>query len=217
MLLFSMEKIVFVELNKSEYLKFFVSLNAAIKVNPHGCYVSLETPEYWSNTRMFLCQDGVAGFAINNGNIEGVHKNPELAHLIDNKKVMPQIMRTALNEGVEKLDCFGEELTKTYMKFGFLPVAKMKFDINYNPTWPIEKFGEPDVIAMIKAVQDGKELKSIQDVPVDERYNSIIENIKYFDDYKEMLSYRDEMLDKVNQENLSYYETMNLIKKSVKL
>ncbi len=211
-----MENIEFRELDSREYLTFFTSLNNARQTNSHGCFVSLETPEYWSRSTLFLCGDGVAGFAINNGNLEGVHKNPELASLIGDKKVMPQIMKVALNNGVEKLDCFGEGLTKQYMKYGFIPVGKMKFDIRYNPTWPVETFGEPDVIAMMKAVRNSDELRAIQEVSVDERYSNIIDRLTYFDDYNELLNYRDAKLEYAKENDLSYNEIFKNITSGIK-
>ena len=51
----------------------------------------------------------------------------------------------AISEGGIKLDCFDGFLPKLYAKFGFEPVAKVKFDPNFQPAGWKDEFGTPDI------------------------------------------------------------------------
>ncbi len=208
-----MEKI-FRELNEEEFKYFHSSLKEGKRTNRHGCFVTLEEPEHYKTTRNFLFEgpDGpIAGFALEGGNLVGVHKNNELAEKAEIDHVIDGIMYTALFNGANKLDCYGEFLTISYMQHGFLPVGKVKFDRDYAPDdWNYE-FGEPDVIAMVRAVSSLEDIVKMQENNSFIKFEDIINSIPEFESYDEMLKYRDNILEQFEQKNPSYKDCVEFI------
>ena len=150
-------------LDNDEYPRFYKSLHDARLVNKHGCFVSLDTPKAYASQKNFLLDDGVAGFSLSNGDLVAVHKNPVLAKQKGYKHVAEEIMLVAISNGAITLDCYGDFLANLYMQSGFIPTGKMKFNKEYNPEWDIETYGEPDVIAMCRAVQNVDELLDLRE------------------------------------------------------
>ena len=108
----------------------------------NGWAVTPQSAEELAGKRLFLSPDSGVGAAIApDGDIEAVFRS---------KKRHPQkyAMRSALpliiEQGGLKLDCYGEELAKTYAAYGGLvPVARVEFNPEFaNDGWSPEK-GEP--------------------------------------------------------------------------
>ncbi|MBQ7466711.1 MAG: hypothetical protein IJS74_01405 [Clostridia bacterium] len=183
---------------------FHKSLSEASKSNAHGCFVDVNLPEHYKDTNNFILLDGVSGFAIDDGNLIAVHKNPIKAKEYGIDHVMQLLMLTAINNGAERLDCYGTFLTETYMQYGFLPVGKMDFDVTINPSWPVEKFGTPDVFALARVPLTIKQITQMQQDNSFVCFAEIIDDIPKFDDYFKMLECRDKMLQKFKQQKLRY-------------
>ncbi len=199
------------KLKKEEYLKFYNSLKNAKESNERGCYLSLEDPDHYKDTLNFILEDGVGGFAIaRGGDLIAVHKNPALAEKKGVKKVLHEIMLVALVNSAIKLDCYGESLVKTYMKYGFIPVAKMKFSREYNADFP-QQFGEPDVYAMYRPNLTLEELNKMMEDDSFVKFDEINSTLHYFEDYDAMLEYRDSLLEEAYKNNLSYNEIVNQV------
>lgn len=202
---------MFRQLEKSDYILFFKSLYDARLVNKYGCYLTLGEPERYLKTQNFLLGDGIAGFAIDNGDLIAVHKNPEKARKNKVSGVIDEIVPLALKNGATKLDCYGSFLANAYMSFGFLPTGRMKFNPIYNPEWNIERYGTPDVIVFCRAVSDIDELiqLTIEDKFIG--YEDISDKLTVYDDYQTMLEDRDRVLETVQASKYGYFDTLRYI------
>ena len=107
----------FKELKKEESYDFFKSLLVAKEINKHGCFVDLGELKDYYNQRNFLLEGGVAGYSIKDGNLVGVHKNPELAKQKGYGKISGMLLLSALENGANTVDCYGEFLTNMYMHY----------------------------------------------------------------------------------------------------
>ncbi|MGN0998781.1 MAG: hypothetical protein ACI4PO_04440, partial [Faecousia sp.] len=92
-------------------------------------------------------KQGSAGLAVApDGDIEAVFANHAAGAP---KGATKSLIPLAIANGGTKLDCYGEELVSLYAKYGFFPVARVKFDPQYaNPGWDSSK-GTPDIFFMM--------------------------------------------------------------------
>ena len=145
-------------------------LGAAVEVKELGFY---RDPE----TALYISQDGLAGTAVTkDGDLVSVFKHPEAA---SSSAEMREILSDA-SEISTTLDAFDIEgfLPNLYAKFGFKPVARVKFNREYAPPgWPYDLAGEPDVVMMVRdpnnVLPKGPEnyAKSREDYPLFEDYD----------------------------------------------
>lgn len=205
-----MKDIIFDELPSDQYMMFYKSLRDARLMNNHGYYVDLDDPDHYKNTKNFLIEGNIGGFAIDDGNLIAVHKNPVLAKDSNIGHIMHSLMLSALSNGADKLDCYGDFLGETYMQYGFLPVGKMTFNRQYNPNWPYHE--EPNVYVMFRAVKSLEELVALQTSDSLEHLDEIEETLPVFDDYDKLMGERDKILKKLGNSNLSYERIVNMIK-----
>lgn len=115
----------------------------------HGWAVTPKTAEELSENgvRSFMDANGSTGFAIaQDGDIEAVFSNKAKgAPKGATKSTIPQ----AIALGGTKLDCYGSNLVKLCQQYGFVPVARVKFNPEYaNPGWDASK-GTPDIYFMM--------------------------------------------------------------------
>lgn len=144
--------IVNVELHDSsaDNTAFSSALDAARAVDSqNGWAVTPKSPEELaqSGAKSYMDQNGSTGFAIApDGDIEAVFANKAAgAPKGATKSTIPQ----AIALGGDKLDCYGEGLVKLYSKYGFEPVARVRFNPEYaNPGWTADK-GSPDIYFMM--------------------------------------------------------------------
>jgi len=98
--------------------------------------------------RMFMTNDGKAGFALKDNDIVSVFSQPPHTGGVNG------IMQLAIQEGGNKLDCFDTVLPDFYFNNGFQIASRLKWDENEKPEgWDKKTFGEfndgePDVIYM---------------------------------------------------------------------
>jgi hypothetical protein len=137
----------FSEINSPE--QFTEAISKSLKGNKHSSSVFVYPIEEYKNSRLFLTNDGKAGVAITkDGDIISVFSYGE------GKNRVAQLLVNAVKDGGVSLDHYDTRLTNIYSQFGFVPVAKVKFDRAEAPkTWDYELYkdynnGEPDVIAM---------------------------------------------------------------------
>lgn len=135
---------------------FVKSLDDAIVNNKHGLMVSPKTVEdlQQPGTKVFMTQDRRAGAIVTaDGDIEAVHKNPDSSA----RRASTQLMITAIENGGNKLDCYGADLVRNYNFYGFEPVAKVKWNPDYAPDgWT---YGAKDVYVM--KLQDGVDTNTV--------------------------------------------------------
>ena len=197
----------FKELKKEECIKFFRSLREAKEINRHGCFVDLDSLENYYHQKNYLLDEGVAGYSIKNGNLVGVHKNPVLAREKGYGKISGMLLLSALENGANTVDCYGEFLVNMYMRYGFVPVGMMRFDLSYNETWDVEKFGLPDVVALCRAVRNEEEIMDLRKTSKLLTFSQVKNRIPRFDSYEKMLQDRDEVFYQIAENNLSYEQT----------
>lgn len=97
------------------------------------------------NVRTFMNDNGTVGVGIApDGDIVAVFKNRNGGP----PKALDTMMPIAIEQGGDRLDCYGEGLAKLYAKYGFEPVARVEFNKTYaNEGWTPDK-GEPYIYVM---------------------------------------------------------------------
>lgn len=97
------------------------------------------------NVRTFMNGNGTVGVGIApDGDIVAVFKNKNGGP----PKALNTMMPIAIEQGGDRLDCYGEGLAKLYAKYGFEPVARVEFNKTYaNEGWTPDK-GEPYIYVM---------------------------------------------------------------------
>lgn len=100
-----------------------------------------------SGAKLITTQNGAAGLAVaKDGDIEAVYSNKAAGAP---KGVTKSLIPIAIANGGAKLDCYGDGLVTLYSQYGFVPVAKVKFNPEYaNPGWDASK-GTPDIYFMM--------------------------------------------------------------------
>lgn len=100
-----------------------------------------------SGAKLITTQNGAAGLAVaKDGDIEAVYSNKAAGAP---KGVTKSLIPIAIANGGTKLDCYGDGLVTLYSQYGFVPVAKVKFNPEYaNPGWDASK-GTPDIYFMM--------------------------------------------------------------------
>ena len=98
------------------------------------------------NVRTFMSESGTTGFGIaQNGDIVAVFKNKNSGP----KKALNTLMPIAIEQGGDRLDCYGEGLVGVYAQYGFVPVARVEFNPEYaNDGWTPDK-GNPYIYFMV--------------------------------------------------------------------
>lgn len=142
--------------------------------------------------KLLMSETGSAGLGVTpDGDIIGVFKNSQMQE----RGVLTSLLPSALANGGVKLDCYGAGLVKQYQRFGFVPVARVKFNAEFaNSGWTSDK-GEPDIYFML---HNGDSVEVSLQKAINNEY------IKYSQGYLDSLpemdyaaaeKYRDEMLE----------------------
>lgn len=125
-------------------------LGEAVYVYPESEYIGM---------RMFLSDDGMAGFAIKpDGDLVSVFNNISETESV-RKSRGRAAMEAAVDAGAIKLDCFDTMLPPFYASHGFVVASRLKWDETQAPqNWDkssagfgLYNNGEPDVVFMVKA------------------------------------------------------------------
>ena len=132
--------------------QFYNSITAAKKANKFGAAVEAYKPSQYKNMRLFLTEDGTAGFALKpNGDLVSAFSDGS------NKGIASQIMLLGIEQGAKKLDAYDTILPDLYAQFGFEEASRVKFnpelaadDFDYSPEGVFGKYnrGQPDISFM---------------------------------------------------------------------
>lgn len=171
---------------------FSKALSNAVDCNKRGPYVDKHTPEELreSGVQAFLSRNKLAGIAVwPDGNI-GAAFNDEKSKY---RNAIGELVLTALSAKGTKLDCYDGFLRRVYAQFGFIPVARVKFNWEFAPENWRKDFGEPDIIFWIHC---GDSVETVaQKIGGYHSYsNHDIEELPCFEDYEEAWKYRDDLL-----------------------
>ena len=133
---------------------FKKSVDAARENNPLKLFLSEKESGEYKDHKLFLLPDSSGGVAVSKaGNIVSVFRNPHTAK--KGQPVLPGLMLNAIKQGGTHLDCYGvsgkkvHDLPARYAQYGFVPVARMKWNDTFAPEgWDYDKHGRPDIIFM---------------------------------------------------------------------
>ncbi|HAU29586.1 MAG TPA: hypothetical protein DCW68_05695 [Rhodospirillaceae bacterium] len=127
------------------------SIANAMQKNTFGKAVEIKAAESYTHLRLFLNEEGSAGFAIDgDGSIVSVFR----AHEAPIAKATISVMTLALQCGGDRLDAFDTVLPHLYSRMGFRVVARLAWDPACQPEgWDKHNFqqyhgGEPDIVFM---------------------------------------------------------------------
>ena len=174
----------YVEINQipnSDAQSFHDALENVQKTNPKGLYVSLYSVEEYSDPsiRLFMSEDKSIGFAIkSDGDIVSVFSDSTKAR---HPKAVYSILMQAIENGGTKLDCYGYDLLKVYMRMGFVPQGKVAYNPEYESAeWTARKdaLGEPPVFALYYGDSSVDETLSMLDERMNEITDESIKEIK---------------------------------------
>lgn len=185
---------------------FAQALATAKANNVNGAAVDGHTAEEIANIvnnggKTFLTPDGTAGGAVEaDGNLTCVFKDA-----VNNSTpgAGSSIALAAVNDGATKGDCYGQALVNMYSKAGLEPVARISYAYGYNDAMDAQVrkqiadgiiSKEPDVYAL--KLRDGYNFeKAAAEFNTAHRYTqSELDALPVYDDYDEMLAYRDSLL-----------------------
>lgn len=185
---------------------FAQALATAKANNVNGAAVDGHTAEEIANIvnnggKTFLTPDGTAGGAVEaNGNLTCVFKD---ATNNSTPGAGSSIALAAVNNGATKGDCYGRALVNMYSKAGLEPVARIPYAYGYNDAMDAQVrkqiadgiiSKEPDVYAL--KLRDGYDFeKAAAEFNTAHRYTQAeLDSLPVYDDYDEMLAYRDSLL-----------------------
>lgn len=128
---------------------FADSLAASKQGNKFGAAVYVYPVEEYRQMRLFLAEDGKAGFALKGDDIVSVFA------LAPHKGAAAGMLELAVQEGGRRLDAFDTVLPDIYAASGFRTVARIGWNDDYAPEgWDKGTFGafnggQPDVVFMV--------------------------------------------------------------------
>ena len=111
--------------------------------NPKGAFVDTHTPEEYATYKNFTTPDKWA--------LISVKPDGDIINFVTDWTPWKwkELMFTAIENGGTKMDNYWEWLVRYYEKFGFKPVAKVKFNREYAPAnWNFARDWEPYIYAM---------------------------------------------------------------------
>lgn len=202
------EKVVFdksfEEVNSAE--KFHEQITKSKEGNKWSASVFVYPVEEYQTSRKYLTKDGKAGLSITkDGDIISVFSYDK------GKGRTPQLIINAIKGGGRTLDHYDTRLTDYYSQFGFVPVARVKWNDEFAPSdWNKETFkdynnGEPDVIAM--AYHGGDPNTLYQRIGKFKNVKELLDKTPYVETWEEAKRLQKEYADKVSQELKSEEET----------
>ena len=139
----------FLEVGADGAKTFRDSILSAKQATRFGAAVHVYDQADYEGMRLFLTEDGKAGFALKGDDIVSVFVGKE------HRGAVNAILQLATQEGGRRLDAFDTVLPNMYGVHGFKAVARIKWNDEYAPEgWDKDTFkdfnnGEPDVVFMV--------------------------------------------------------------------
>lgn len=174
---------------------FHTAISTSQDNNAHSAFVHVYDPEEYAEKRLFLVNAGCAGCAVTkDGDIVSVFKNDDMAKKDDVEKISIALLLTAIENGGKKLDCFDGFLPKNYMKHGFIPVCKVRFNDEFAPEgWNFERDGRPYIVFFR---HNGKSVDELLKEKNDGTYITYdLDSLPIIEDYDEATQYRDDAIE----------------------
>jgi len=130
---------------------FVRAITAAKNAHTSGAAVYVYDQVDYEGARLFVSEDGKAGFALMGDDIVSMFKHPDM----DAPGVVQSMLALAVQQGGRRLDAFDTMLPYFYEMQGFKVVSRLAWDESQAPDgWNKETFakwndGEPDVVFMV--------------------------------------------------------------------
>lgn len=135
----------------------------------------------------------------------GIAPNGDIVAVFKNKdggppRALDTMMPIAIEQGGNRLDCYGEGLVRTYENYGFIPVARVEFNPEYaNDGWTPDK-GTPYIYFMMHNGDSADQVASnIRKYP--HATQAQLDALPTYgkDDYDAAMAYRDSLMEKKSQ------------------
>lgn len=127
---------------------FLNLITRAKQSNTYGAAVFVYDVDDYAQMRLFITEDGTAGFALKGDDIVSVFK----AEGSPQRGFATSSVILAIGQGGRRADAFDTELPHLYTRMGMRPVARQTFDDEFAPEgWDFDTFrrynqGRPDVL-----------------------------------------------------------------------
>lgn len=145
------------------------------------------------SVRTFMNDTGTVGVGVAaDGDIVAVFKNKNGGP----KRALDTAMPIAIEQGGDRLDCYGEGLVRAYENYGFIPVARVEFNPEYaNDGWTPDK-GTPYIYFMMHNGDSSAEVaRKMHSYP--HKTKAELEALPAYgkDDYDAAMEYRNGLID----------------------
>jgi hypothetical protein len=117
------------ELDTADADVFRESLRHLASTNRFAASVSVYPVEEYRTMRLFVVDDGTAGFALHGDEIVSVFIYPTSP----SRGGVGTLLAAAVDQGGRRLDCYDTVLPQLYAEEGFIPVARIGWDDQYAP------------------------------------------------------------------------------------
>lgn len=184
------------KLKEANAEEFHNALKIAKQENPYGSFVSLHKVEDYKNMKLILTEDKKGGIAITkDNNIVSLFKGDS-----DLNNVAMTLIPVAIESGGKKLDNYNSsKLSTMYGQYGFIPIARVKFNKQYAENdWNYKRDGTPDILFWIHNGDSAAEVVN-KFGDTGETYNLI----KDFETYEDAELYRDKFIKKMENNDVS--------------
>jgi hypothetical protein len=146
--------------------QYLEGISALKRESPFGAAVEVKPAEFYSDPKnaLFMGRDGNSGVVVNeSGDLVSVFRR-------QGSEVPIRPLLEEASHRSKTLDAFDVKgfLPTLYSEFGFVPVARVKFNREYAPEgWDYKLLGEPDVVLMVNMGSKSHDYNSVRDgVPV---------------------------------------------------
>ena len=144
--------------------------------------VDAKSPEEYEGSLLGVTDQGSTFAVAQNGDIQSVCINN-----VDGPDRGKDLLKTAVDNGGDRLDAFGKKLFGFYTKNGFEPVSRVDFNEEYAPDGWVKGRDVKEPIIVYKYVGVGKVKQT--------DYNSFVKSTKAMD-YDVAMKYRDDEIEK---------------------
>lgn len=190
-------------------------IKGSLTFNPRSQFLTIYPKEAYDKYKLLiLLNDDSGGLAISeDGDITSIFKNYTSKERVNN--IIGLLLPIALLNGGNRMDCYGEFLTRKYMMNGFVPVAKCPFDQNYAPKdWDYARDGEQDIYFLCRYTTNLDKLVHETSTVDAASLTRIKEHLPCFS-YEDAFKFQKQALTFLNEHDLSYSALIKCLEEEV--
>lgn len=166
---------------------FHEAIARAARDHPLGIAVTVKDESFYADPGTKLFREDGAGAAVTaDGDLVSVFRHPNAT-----AKIAP-ILEEATRHAITG-DCYdvGGFLPNLYKRYGMVPVARVKFNIDYAPAgWDAGKLGHPDIVLL------ARDPKGALGIEFDD-YASFRDKVPLFESWDDAAALRDKAVEKI--------------------